>query len=75
MFEKLKAILVDEFQLDEEDITPDAELSGDLGINSVELQSLVLTCEMEFNIDIQTDELVSFTTVGDVANYLEKVVK
>ena len=75
MFEKLKAILVDEFQLDEADVTPDAELSGDLGINSVELQSLVLTCEMEFNIDIQTDELVSFTTVGDVANYLEKVVK
>ena len=75
MFEKLKAILVDEFQLDEEDITPDAELSGDLGINSVELQSLVLTCEMEFGIDIQTDELVSFTTVGDVAEYLEKIVK
>ena len=75
MFEKLKAILVDEFQLDEEDITPDAELSGDLGINSVELQSLVLTCEMEFGIDIQTDELISFTTVGDVAEYLEKIVK
>ena len=75
MFEKLKAILVDEFQLDEADVTPDAELSGDLGINSVELQSLVLTCETEFNIDIQTDELTSFTTVGDVADYLEKIVK
>lgn len=75
MFEKLKAILVDEFQLDEADVTLDAELSGDLGINSVELQSLVLTCEMEFNIDIQTDELTSFTTVGDVVEYLEKVVK
>ena len=75
MFEKLKAILVDEFQLDEADITPEAELSGDLGINSVELQSLVLTCEMEFGIDIQTDELTSFTTVGDVVEFLEKVVK
>ncbi len=75
MFEKLKAILVDEFQLDEADVTLDAELSGDLGINSVELQSLVLTCEMEFDIDIQTDELTSFTTVGDVVEYLEKVAK
>lgn len=75
MFEKLKAILVDEFQLDEADITLDAELSGDLGINSVELHSLVLTCEMEFDIDINTQELTSFTTIGDVVNYLEKVVK
>lgn len=75
MFEKLKAILVDEFQLDEADITPEAELSGDLGINSVELQSLILTCEMEFGIDIQTEDLASLTTVGDVADYLEKVVK
>ena len=75
MFEKLKAILVDEFQLDEADITLDAELSGDLGINSVELQSLVLSCETEFDIDIQTDELTSFTTVGDVVEFLEKVAK
>ena len=75
MFEKLKAILVDEFQLDEADITLEAELSGDLGINSVELQSLVLACETEFDIDIQNEELTSFTTVEDVVKFLEKVAK
>ena len=50
MFEKLKALLVDELQIDEADITMDAKLSTDLGINSIELADLVMLCEEKFNI-------------------------
>jgi acyl carrier protein len=75
MFEKLKAILVDELQIDEEDITLDAELSGDLGINSIELADLVMLCEDTFKIEIKDEDIGSLTTVGDVVEYLEKIVK
>ena len=75
MFEKLKAILVDELQIDEADITLDAELSGDLGINSIELADLVMLCEDTFKIEIKDDDIGSLTTVGDVVNYLEKIAK
>ena len=75
MFEKLKAILVDEFQLDEADVTPDAELSGDLAINSIELAELILRCEEEFGIDIQEEEMHKFVTVGDVVEYLNTLEK
>lgn len=37
MFEKVKALLVDELNINEADITPSAELVTDLGINSLEL--------------------------------------
>jgi len=75
MYEKLKAILIDELQIDEADITLEAELSGDLGINSIELADLVMLCEDTFKIEIKDDDITSLVTVGDVVNYLEKVAK
>ena len=73
MFEKLKELLVDELQIDEADITLDAELSGDLGINSIELADLVMLCEEKFNIEIEDGDLHKLVTVGDVVNYLESL--
>ena len=71
MFETLKNVLVEELQLEEDEITLEAELSNDLGINSIELADLVMLCEDKFNIEIEDDEIHKFITVGDVVNYLE----
>ena len=71
MFEKLKDLLVQELQIDAEDITLDAELSGDLGINSIELADLVMLCEDKFGIEIEDTDINKFVTIGDVVNYLE----
>ena len=71
MFETLKKFLVDELHVSAEDITMEAELSGDLGINSLELADLVFVCEEKFNIEIEDEDLRNFTTVGDVVRYLE----
>ncbi len=71
MYEKFVNLLVDELQIDRNEITLDAELSGDLGINSIELADLVMLCEDKFGIEINDDDIRKFTTVGDVVNYLE----
>ena len=71
MFEKLKNLFVEELQIDEADITMDAELIKDLGINSIELADLVMLCEDKFGITIDDDDIRKFTTVGDVVAYLE----
>ena len=73
MFEKLKELLVDELQIDEKDITMDAELSNDLNINSIELADLVMMCEEKFGIEISESDSNKFLTVGDVVNYLESL--
>ena len=72
MFEKLKNLFVEELQIDEADITMDAELIKDLGINSIELADLVLLCEEKFDIEIDDENLHKLVTVGDVADYLEE---
>ena len=74
MFETLKKFLVDELHVNEADVTMEAELSGDLGINSLELADLVYECEEKFNIEIDDDDLRELITVGDVVNYLESKV-
>ncbi len=73
MFEKLKQLLVDELSIDEKDITLEAELAGDLGINSIELADLVMLCEDKFGIEIKDDDIHKFVTVGDVVTYLESL--
>ena len=71
MFENLKQFLVDELRVNPDDITMEAELAADLGINSLELADLVYLCEERFNVVIDDEDLHNFNTVGDVVNYLE----
>lgn len=75
MFEKFVEVLVEELQIDRDEITMDAELSNDLGINSIELADLVMLCEDKFGIEINDEDIRKFTTVGDVVAYLENMNK
>ena len=71
MFERIKSLLIDELNVDADRITEDAELSADLGVNSLELADFVLLCEEKFDIVIDDEDLHTFITVGDVVKYLE----
>ena len=71
MFETLKKYLVEELRVNADDITMEAELIGDLGINSLELADLVLLSEEKFNVTIDDEDLHNFITVGDVVRYVE----
>ncbi|MBQ8818121.1 MAG: acyl carrier protein [Clostridia bacterium] len=73
MYEQFVNLLVDELQIDKDEITMEAELSNDLGINSIELADLVMLCEDRFGIEINDDDIRGFTTVGDVVKYLESL--
>ena len=75
MFESFKNFLVEDLRVNPDDITMEAELAGDLGINSLELADLVYSCEEKYNITIDDEELHNFRTVGDVVNYLESTQK
>ena len=71
MFENIKQFLVDECRVEADKVTMDAKLTGDLGVNSLELADLVYLCEEKFNIEIDDEELHNFSTVGDIVRYLE----
>lgn len=75
ILEEIKNLLVTELNIENpDDITLDAHLTNDLGINSLELADLVLLCEEKFNIEIDDSDLGKLDTVGDVVSYLESRV-
>ena len=71
MFETLKAILVEELQLELDEITMESELANDLGVNSIELADLIMLCEDKFGVEIEDEDIHKFVTVSDVVSYLE----
>ncbi|MBQ9704194.1 MAG: acyl carrier protein [Clostridia bacterium] len=75
MFEKLKDILVEELSINADEITMEAELANDLGINSLELADLVLLCEDTFGVEFDENDMHKFITVGDVVEYLNENVQ
>ena len=72
MFDEVKDLLVSELSLDPADVTPDAQLVSDLGVNSIELTDFLLICEEKFNVKIGDDDAHGFLTVKDIVDYLEK---
>lgn len=72
MFESFKKLLVNGFNVNPDDVTMDAELTGTLNLNSIDLAELAYKCSEDLGIEIDDDDVGSFKTVGDVVEYLEK---
>lgn len=68
---RVKAIIVDKLNVDENEITPSAEFSKDLGADSLDTVELIMEFEKEFNIQIPDEEAEKITTVGDAISYIE----
>ena len=70
--ERLRAILVKDYQLDADRLSLDAPLES-LGIDSLGVAELLFTIEDEFKIKLPSDA-VPLATVGDVARYIDELV-
>ena len=57
VFEKVQAALVDALGVEEDEVTPDATLVGDLGAESIDFLDIVFRLEKAFDIKIPRDEL------------------
>jgi len=56
------------------DIKMEADLAGDLGLDSLDTVELTLALEQEYNIEIPDEELTDLTTVKDAVELIEKKV-
>ncbi len=73
MFEKVKKLLAEQLGIDENEITAESTIKGDLGADSVDVLQLLMTIEEQNGIIIPDEKLAGFNTVGDVVNYLESL--
>lgn len=73
MLEKVKKLFADQLGIDENSISADSTIKGDLGADSVDVLQLLMTIEEENGIIIPDEKLAGFNTVGDVVTYLESL--
>ena len=69
VYEKVKAIVVDQLGVDEEDITPTTSFQA-LNADSLDIVELVMALEEEFNLDIADEEVENIKTIADVVKYV-----
>jgi acyl carrier protein len=72
---RVKAIIVDKLGVDENEVTPEASFTNDLGADSLDTVELIMEFEKEFNIAIPDDQAEKIGTVGDAIKYIEDNTK
>ena len=69
---KITQIIVDKLGVEVSEVKPEADLSNDLGADSLDKVEFIMDVEKEFGISIPDEEAEKLTSVGDVINYVEK---
>ena len=73
VFDKVKDIIVDQLDVDEDKITLEASITEDLGADSLDVVDLIMSLEEEFDIKIPDDEVENVKTVGDIVKFIEEI--
>lgn len=73
MFEKLCALIAEQFGVDADSITADTAFVDELGADSVDLVDLSMALEEEFGMEeMEEEEISSIVTVGDLYKYMQE---
>ncbi len=72
---KVKTIIVDKLGVDENEVTPEASFTNDLGADSLDTVELIMEFEKEFSIAIPDDQAEKIGTVGEAISYIENNLK
>ena len=71
VLEKVKAILAEQFDVEEDKITEETDLQEDLGADSLDLVEIIMEIETRFGIEIPDEDIFSLKTMNDVISYIE----
>jgi acyl carrier protein len=75
VFAKLKDVLVNEFDIEESEITPEANIVTDLDLDSIDAVELIVKMKPFLNAKIEPDVFKSVKTVDDVTEILVPLTK
>lgn len=71
-FDKVKELLANQLNVDEEKITMDSNVIADLGADSLDLFEILIALEDEFNVSVPEDKVNDIKTVGQLVEYIDE---
>ena len=72
VLEKVKAILAEQFDVEEDTITAETTIQDDLGAESLDVVDLLMSIEDEFEVEVPDEEIENIKTVGNLVDFIEK---
>ena len=66
---RMKEIITDRLDVEEDQIVPEATFVEDLGADSLDIVELIMGIEEEFDIEIPDEDAEKLTSVGEAMNY------
>lgn len=72
---KVRALIIEQLQVNEEEVTPASSFIEDLGADSLDLVEIIMVLEEAFDIQIPDEEAEKITTVQAAYDYIAKRVK
>jgi acyl carrier protein len=70
IIEKINDFLVDEFELEADQLKPEAQLKADLGIDSLDFVDIIVIIEKNFGFKVKAEEMADVKTLQDFYNYV-----
>lgn len=74
IFDKVRDILAEQLDIDEDLITPESSIVDDLGADSLDIVDLVMSLEDEFDTEIPDEAIENIKTVGDIVHFIEETL-
>ena len=71
VFEKVKEIIVEQLDVEEDKVTLEASFRDDLEADSLDVVELVMELEDEFDLEIADEDAEKINTVQDVVDYID----
>jgi acyl carrier protein len=75
VFDRVKAIVVEQLGVEVDQVTPQSKFVEDLGADSLDVVELVMALEEEFDLEIPDEDAEKIATVGEAAKYIERHVE
>lgn len=71
----INGLLIEEFEIEENMITPEAHLKNDLGLESLDFVDIAVIVQKEFGLTLKGEEMTSIRTLQNLYDYIEKCIQ
>ncbi|MEG2054159.1 MAG: acyl carrier protein [Oscillospiraceae bacterium] len=71
VFEKIRTILCEQLDLEEDKVTMNSDIIEDFEADSLDVVDLIMSIEDEYGLEVPDDQIENFKTVGDIVRYIE----
>lgn len=69
--DKIKKILADTLDVNEDELSADTNIATDLGADSLDVVEILMSIEDEFEVEIPDSEIENIRTIGELVDYIE----